>query len=191
MEFLEAKCPICAKSIHIPSDLETPYCAYCGARFLKDAALAFAGAVIEPVSKTPSSSSDFVIVGGTLVDYRGSNANVVIPDGITCIGEGAFKDNKEIASVSMPDTVTSIRRSAFRGCTSLTEVRFSESLISIESYAFYKCSSLKEAMLPKTVKTIESCCFEYCTSMSTVYYPTGASFGNCCFSHNPAKRVRI
>ena len=191
MEFLEAKCPVCAKSIHIPSDLEKPYCAYCGAQFLKDAALAYAGAVIAPASETPSDPSDFVIIGGTLVDYRGSSTDVKIPEGVTCIGENAFRGNKEITTVSMPDTVTSIGASAFRDCTSLTEVQFSETLVSVESYAFYKCSSLKEAKLPRTTKSIGKWCFEYCASMIAAYYPSGVSLGDYCFNNNPAKRLNI
>lgn len=191
MEFMKAKCPVCAKCIQVPSDLEKPYCVYCGARFLRDAALAYAGTVVSTAKVKQSDPSDFVIVGGTLVDYRGSAAEVSIPEGITCIGEDAFKGNMSIVSVSMPDTVTSIGNSAFCGCSSMQKVRLSESLVTIESYGFQRCSSLKEVKLPRTVKTIGSWCFGGCSSMEAFYYPDGISYGSYCFEKNPAKQVKI
>lgn len=37
-----------------------------------------------------SSASDFVIENGVLKEYRGFGGDVVIPDGVTTIGDGAF-----------------------------------------------------------------------------------------------------
>lgn len=51
----------------------------------------------------------------------------VIPDGITSIGEGAFKDRK-IESVTMGDSVTDIEGYAFSSCPNLKSVTLSASL---------------------------------------------------------------
>ena len=51
-------------------------------------------------------------------EYKGRNdlTNVVIADGVTEIGAGAFADCKNLMSITIPDSVTRIGDSAFRGC---------------------------------------------------------------------------
>ncbi len=55
---------------------------------------------------------DFEIVDGVLVSYNGDGGNVVIPDGVTAIGENAFA-GCEISSIVVPESVTSVGRMAF------------------------------------------------------------------------------
>ena len=45
---------------------------------------------------------------------------LIIPDGVTSIGEGAFEDCYKLTSVIIPDSVTSIGANAFDGCYNLT-----------------------------------------------------------------------
>ena len=53
----------------------------------------------------------FEIEGGVLRKYRGGEAHVVIPDGVTRIGEEAFRCCEALASVSIPKGVTEIGES--------------------------------------------------------------------------------
>jgi glucan-binding YG repeat protein len=50
-----------------------------------------------------------------------------VPDGVTKIGDGAFKDNTSLVVVTIPDSVTEIASDAFDGCDSLTTIRYAES----------------------------------------------------------------
>ena len=47
---------------------------------------------------------------------------IVVPDGITSIGEWAFEDYTGLTSITIPSSVTSIGEDAFQGCTSLTDI---------------------------------------------------------------------
>ena len=68
--------------------------------------------------------SDFVVVDGVLVEYRGAGGDVVIPGdlGITEIGKEAFRENGTLTSVVIPEGVTIIGESAFRKCTNLAAI---------------------------------------------------------------------
>ena len=69
--------------------------------------------------------------------YVGENENVIVPDGVTAIGNYAFVYSK-VRSVVIPDSVTAIDNNAFENCLHLTEVVLGETsgLRSIGSYAF-------------------------------------------------------
>ena len=71
-----------------------------------------------------SSTSDFKITkNGKLTKYTGKGGDVVIPDGVTDIGDRAFTGCTGLTSVVIPDSVTRIGSMAFWGCTSLTVIQ--------------------------------------------------------------------
>jgi hypothetical protein len=67
--------------------------------------------------------------------------DLVIPDGITAIGNYAFMGTK-ITSVTIPEGVTSIGNMAFNQCSSMTYVSFPSTVTSVSTYAFNGCSKL-------------------------------------------------
>ena len=71
--------------------------------------------------------SDFQInKSGVLTKYLGSGGDVVIPDGVTSIGDRAFWNCTGLTSVTIPDSVTEIGDYAFGNCTGLTNVYISD-----------------------------------------------------------------
>ena len=52
---------------------------------------------------------DFVIENGVLTKYTGSGGDVIIPAGVTKIGNLAFSDCANLTSVTIPEGVTEIR----------------------------------------------------------------------------------
>ena len=73
---------------------------------------------------------------------------VVIPEGYTKIGDGAFRYCEALVSVVIPDTVTEIGEGAFRGCTALASVVIPDSVTKIAARAFRDCTSLESVSVP-------------------------------------------
>lgn len=85
--------------------------------------------------------------GTTVVGVRNQKklpSELVIPEGVTAIGEKAFYECESLTSVAIPSSVTSIGASAFSGCASLTDVTIPASVTRIETEAFDECEKLKE-----------------------------------------------
>lgn len=102
----------------------------------------------------------------TLISYRAKEANYVIPDSVTSIGECAFLECNSLTSIIIPDSVTSIGVCAFYNCNSLTSINIPDSVTTIANHAFYNCKSLKSIKIPDSVTSIGDCAFEECDSLS-------------------------
>ena len=119
-----------------------------------------------------------VVVGGgtqnscTITGYTGSGGDVVIPNGVTTIGNGIFQFKTSITSVVIPDSVTTIGDNAFDQCESLKTVRFgtNSQLTTIGVSAFSYCPMIESISISDSVTSIGKNAFFYCNSLSTVYY---------------------
>ena len=94
--------------------------------------------------------------------------DLVIPNGVTSIGDYAFERCTGLTSINIPNSVTSIGSSAFDGCTGLTSVNIPNSVTSIGSSAFYKCTGLTSITIPNSVTSIAYQAFYGCTRLKKV-----------------------
>ena len=102
-------------------------------------------AALSAQKSVQAADSDFVIDEyGVLTEYTGSGGDVVIPDGVTGIGDNAFFYCSSLTSIEIPASVTSIGNSAFSGCDSLTGITIPANVTSIGSGVISGCSSLAE-----------------------------------------------
>ena len=152
------------------------------------------------------------VSGRTLVKYVGPGGDVVIPPGVTRIGERAFspyaserdkqsksikallfnparsdatiqsppslnstQSHKVIKSVILPQGVTSIGESAFADCSSLQRVVLPQGIRSIGKSAFADCLRLNDIIIPQGITQIESCTFSNCSSLQKVILPPGVT----------------
>ena len=100
---------------------------------------------------------------------------VVIDNGVTNIGEEAFRNCERLAEVSISDSVTSIQSFAFDNCTSLTEIKIPNSVKTINSYAFDFCWRLTKVFLPENITTIGARAFAYCKSLKEIEIPSSVT----------------
>lgn len=121
------------------------------------------------------STTDFVIKDNILIEYRGHDAKVLIPEGVTSIGQDAFIYNQDIVNVIIPDGVTFIDDMAFFQCTSLETVQFPETLRYIGSLAFSENPGLVHLVLPEGLEGLGMDAFAGCTSLEDVQMPKSLS----------------
>ncbi len=109
--------------------------------------------------------------------------DLVIPDGVTSIGNNAFAGCSSIKSVVIPDSVTDIRSDAFIGCSSLKSVVIGDGVVSIDMGIFSYCSSLESVSIGKGVASIDSGAFYDCPKLDSISVdennPVYRSAGNC------------
>ena len=91
-----------------------------------------------------SNINDFVIKNGILVDYKGRDANVVIPDdgSVTSLGDMCFTWCASLKSITIPDSVTSLGDRCFGDCSSLTSITIPDSVTSLGDECFDACVNL-------------------------------------------------
>lgn len=100
-----------------------------------------------------NSGTDFLVNGGVLLAYNGSDSQVFVPGGIRVIAAEVFAGHEEIESIRLPDSVLVIGEGAFEGCTALRQVNLGTGVEQIRDRAFGGCSSLEAVKLPASVKT--------------------------------------
>ncbi|MBQ9766205.1 MAG: leucine-rich repeat protein [Lachnospiraceae bacterium] len=134
-----------------------------------------------------------VIINGVLVDAATATGEIVVPEGVTTIGDFAIGGGvtavilpKSLEYVSwrafygcenlekvtfLGGTEYTIEYDAFGGCSNLKEITFGEGLKEIGYEAFFGCSSLQKIALPEGTTTIGDRAFEFCINLKEVDIP--------------------
>ena len=127
---------------------------------------------VDPANRFYTSRGGLLLNKDGTVLVRGINdCGVVIPDGVTTIGEAAFEYCAWLESVELPGGVTTIGDSAFERCWSLTQINIPSSVKTIGMMAFYNCESLMNVELPDGVTTIGMAAFAGCRSLTSMALP--------------------
>ena len=123
---------------------------------------------------------------------------VIIPEGVTEIGDYAFSRCTSLAEVTIPENVTKMGFRAFYGCSNLKTLNYNaadcqsvsykgaqwtaietlnigENVKAINMGAFYGCTSLTEVTIPGSVTKIGNYAFCGCTGLTEVIIPEGVT----------------
>ena len=131
------------------------------------------------------SGSGYMYEGSQWHDYCSSITSVVLPDGLTNIGNFAFDVCENLNSIVIPNTVTSIGDESFYGCSGLTSITIPQSVATIGRSAFAYCSSLASITISEGVTSIDIGAFSNCSSLTSITIPGSVvsvgdyAFPNC------------
>lgn len=123
--------------------------------------------------------------------------NIIIPDSVKLIDNGAFKDCYNLKTIIIGNSVQLLSQSVFENCRSLTNITIPESVTEILPSLFLGCSSLKSITIPfvgATKDGTKNTHFGYLFGMSDyldtpIYVPsslkeviiTGGTIDDCAF----------
>ena len=148
-----------------------------------------------PEGGEPELSGDLLISegenGNELVSVPSDTREIVIPDNVTKIGNGAFIGCTELETITIPNHVESIGESAFRGCESLKEVEIGTNVATIGREAFKGCSALTEIALHSGITEIGEEAFAN-SGLTKVYLGAGiVKIGENAFAGNHIEMIAI
>lgn len=158
-KLIAAVCPSCGANIEIPKNTDRCFCSYCGNQILTETAITFTKARIDGTVSTKK--EDFVIVGGILTQYNGSDTVIEIPEGVVEVQTDSF-DFSAITTIRFPRTVKII--AGFDSCHYLEEIEFPDSVQEISG--FNDCDSLARAKFPPTLSCLRG--FRCCSALEKV-----------------------
>ncbi len=127
------------------------------------------GAVKNVDVKSVTLPATLVNIGKTAFEGAGI-LEIAVPDSVTSIEIGAFKDCKVLAKVTLPKNIEVINTAVFYGCEALTEIVIPEAVKVISSDAFANCEALNKIALGK-VEKIEKYAFSGCKALGSIELP--------------------
>lgn len=100
--------------------------------------------------------------------------NLVIPEGVTNIGQATFANCDSLKSVTIPNSVKTISKHAFRDCDNITTIDIPtvndpEQYTTIGEAAFESCDKLTSVTIGERVSSIGNYAF-YCCSILQKFY---------------------
>ena len=118
--------------------------------------------------KTVTMSEGMTSIGNHAFRECVNLKNVTIPESVTRIGEYAFYECRGMTKVNIPSGVTEINERSFYNCNSLTGVKFSQNLQTIGEAAFMFCKALKSITIPDSVTNVKDGAFDHCENVEYI-----------------------
>ncbi len=101
--------------------------------------------------------------------------NITIPESVETIDDFAFSDCYALRSIQIPDSVELIGTGAFSACINMTAAELPSGMTSIPNSLFVSCWSLREIEIPESVTVIYSYAFSECKALQQVELPDGVT----------------
>lgn len=133
---------------------------------------------------------DFSENGSIFNEIKNEIYQIVVKEGVTVIGQYAFKNTK-CARLEIGPSVTWIKRQAFMGSYNLNSVTIPPNVNHIGWGVFRECSNLISCKLSKGLQLIDKYAF-YGTALTSIEIPEGVTaIGKCAFLGTKLTEVEI
>ncbi|MBE6899139.1 MAG: leucine-rich repeat domain-containing protein [Ruminococcaceae bacterium] len=108
-------------------------------------------------------------------ELRKDILNIVLPEGLTSIGNAAFYECRNILTVSIPNSVTRIGDFAFTYCYGIKMINFGNGIKTIGNESFSNCISVVSLNLPSGLQSIGRKAFYRCETITSLIIPSGVT----------------
>ena len=139
--------------------------------------------------KSVSISEGVTSIGNYAFRNCSSLSEISIPEGLKTIGGYAFSSCSNLSSISLPDSLTTIKSSAFHGCSSFSSISIPSNVTSIGQYAFHSCSGIKSISIPNGVTLISNYSFANCSNLTSISIPDSVTVIDYC-AFNACKKLK-
>lgn len=121
-----------------------------------------------------------------------SISELVLPDELTDLGQGALRGMKGLTTFNFPSSITEISAYAFSNCISLKSVTIPEHITGIWDQVFSNCTGLETVIFEGTGKTFYNYYhFSGCSNLHTVILPVDKTYLNQGFFSNCTKLTNV
>ncbi len=140
------------------------------------------------IAMKPITAKEFTLEEDTLAVASGvfwkdqKVASVILPDSVTKLNIGAFKDCTALTQVSLGNGVTSVSSQCFMNCTALETIKISAQKVTFGPQAFQGCTALTKVENDSQIKRIEESAFEGCSSLAQINLEHIEWLGNNAFA---------
>ncbi len=93
---------------------------------------------------------------------------VILNEELEKIGPFTFAECRSLGEIIIPNAVRAIQNGAFTCCTGLTSVTLGDGLEWIGEWAFNECTSMEKIVIPPAVRDIQREAFAGCTGLMSV-----------------------
>ena len=94
-----------------------------------------------------------------------------MPNSVTSVGKGAFRNSKSLQSVKLSENIEIIPTELFAGNSLLHTVNIPKNVLSIEEKAFFNAVSIRSLVLPPSLAIIGNSAMEGLSSISNLDIP--------------------
>ena len=118
---------------------------------------------------------------------------LMIPEGVTHIGERAFSKCKNLKKLVLPESLEYIGPSAFSECENLEEIILPKHIRKLNYRTFANCKRLKKIIIPEGIQEFDWAVFSGCENLEEVVLPESTvKIGNQLFLNcNKLKSVTL
>ena len=105
-----------------------------------------------------------------IANFAGNDiiTKVVLPNTLTKLGEGAFRNCKSLKEVVLPESLTEIGKEAFLGCEALEKVNIPNNVTALNERVFSGCVNLTGIEIPSGMKKIKTEAFNDCKKITSI-----------------------
>lgn len=110
-----------------------------------------------------------------LVYCMSQATSFTVPEGVTVIGEMAFRSKKQLKNIIFSSTVKEIEHDAFYDCDELDNVYIPANVKEIKGYAFAECDKLKRITFAGVPNKLSRHTFDDCDQLHDIIVPVGTA----------------